>query len=167
MGFKKLNLKCSVTKSSDKTTKSLVICNTSLENSNRRPIKIEMVYLLFIKKPKSLSTFIDSLEKRFDQNDIDVFDKNLINLLEKRGEKEQDSDRIEDLENGNYLLIPLPYYYSNNARLGSHEYLSFSSHLWTDDHGLFDVYFIVKGKNSKLSMDHAKNEKAIHDLIDI
>lgn len=158
-GFMKLKMECRLEKDGNESGGNCIICKTSLENTSRRPVKIDFSYILIKKESLKTEDFLNKLGKKLGIKNSDYFEKKTISHLKKLGRTSF------DLESDNYDIIPIEFYFKENWRLGSFETLSSSVYIPVKRNGLYSIYFLVLGKRYLFILDTKSVKRAIHDLI--
>lgn len=131
----------------------------SIENSSKKTIKIEYVFVLIIKHPKTIGFAVETIigeaeNKGFKSAKRDVFDPKIVNYLE-------ETYKTKELVTPHLILKSLDYYYIMNKQLGSLENLA-TTYNFPLMPGLYGVYFYVLGKNWFKGNSHSRG---VHDEI--
>lgn len=145
IGFLRPKLQCSY---ESHCNEPYLVSKTKVENSSKRPIYLDHALLLIVDKPISFEDGIALVVRKMSEN----------NLIEERFLDEQwdvqleevihsiNNNNIPSLEEDNFIIKSLPYYFKLHARVGSDAQMS-TTHIQRVRHsGIYSIYFAVIGK---------------------
>jgi hypothetical protein len=142
IGYLKLNLECQFKCTHDE---KFIICKTSVDNTAWRKIELAKSCLVIVHDhishiSEALGLAVDAINQKSGINSKPETISDHLDLI---------FDYCEDnghlLESDTCIVRTLPYYYTDQARLGSLEHLQ-TAHIQSVTHdGRYSIYFIVVG----------------------
>jgi len=148
----KISLEC---QSVDVKGQKFLSCKTSIENSSKKPIKMEYSMLLIIKIPKTIGFAINIVLDEARKINIESDTRNLLDPVIVKFLKDSYSNKELVSPNSDLILKSLTNYYLMNEKLGSLERLA-TGYNYPVDPGLYGIYFYVLGENWVKDKSHSR-----------
>jgi hypothetical protein len=136
-GFPKLNLDCS---SQSNGIEKYLVLRTTLENTSRRPIRINNAFLLIVDQPISFGDGITIVEEYISKQSRNMrYETDWPKIIQHY----LDDIHKNIIENDEFIIISLPYYFREQNGLGSYAHMT-TTHIQKQNRtGIYSIYFVI------------------------